>query len=397
MPLRHLLAALPSDSVMTLRVLHIVDRVDDEAGSPWVSITGLIGALRELGVVSDVAVARWQPDADIGQSDLVGQSDIVDLKRACDVLKAADIVHIHADAVLASADLLDWKMLATKPTILSPCGAIQSAAGASVSSRWKRFKRDRRIRSLLTRCRALTALNQAEADGLGQWAVRGPAIVLPYGVSPLSNDAPVQSSPTVTPDEPSPDDSSELVSSRPDIGDQRVVLFLGPIEPTGGIIPLMRSVGELGHDFRGWKLVLAGPDSNRWKPRIEAALRRKRALDRVMIASHPDQSTQRWWLNRASILVSPSTIIRCPVSAMLGMSAGLPTVTTDHGLPAAALEHIQLCDPDRDSVRDTLRPLMTSSEDELGAMGRATRDSAMPIIGWDSLAPRFVELYQRLV
>ncbi|MEE9297322.1 MAG: glycosyltransferase [Phycisphaerae bacterium] len=373
-PFRVPRTGIVSHAAVSISVLHVVDSLNDHAGAPAIALVGLFKALGDHDVASSVITLDRNPQPS-GHAAIHGHDP--ETVRQC--VRAADLVHLHGfDRRLGDGVVSEARRVG-KPYIIAPLGTFSpnehvQAGWLTCLAEWVHYRR------VLRRASVVIALNEAEARDLRRRSVDGGVRVLPYGLNF--------------------DDYADAPDSRShwDVGDdERIVLFLGPIHPVEGLVPLVRSIGELGHDFRGWKLVLAGPQPGDWRQKMEAAIGRKHARDRVTFVADPDLRAQRALLSRASVLVSASLCVRCPVSVTQAVAAGVPVVATDHGLPPGLTSHIHLCKPTRADLRDALRPLLTCRQDARLSKGSEARQAWARAVDWPALIQSYVELYESAV
>lgn len=367
-------ARIVSHPAVSISVLHVVDSLSDQAGATAIALVGLFKALRDHDVVSSVITLDRNPQP---SSHAAIHGHDPEAVRQC--VQATDLVHLHGFDRRLGDGVVSEARRAGKPYILAPLGTFST--NEYVQPGWLTRLAERvHYRRVLRRASVVIALNEAEARDLRRRSVDGAVRVLPYG---LNFDDYVDA----------PDSRSHW-----DVGnDERIVLFLGPIHPIEGLVPLARSIGELGHDFRGWKLVLAGPQPGDWRQKMEAAIGRKGAQDRVTFVVDPDLPAQRALLSRASVLVSASLCVRCPVSVTQAVATGVPVVATDHGLPPGLTSHIHVCKPTRAALRDALRPLIACREDARRSKGSEARQVWAQAVDWPALIQSYVELYESAV
>ncbi len=353
---------------MSIRVLHVVASWDDRAGSEATALVGLITALAAKGVVSDVlAIDPVRADAVMAPCDVHG------LAQTARAVLGADVLHVHGVDRRTSEIVQRILRRADKPYIISPHGGTYPDSYDDAG--WvTRTTVAARIRSMLRKAGIVAGLNASEAEHLRSIRGVNDIRVLPCGAGGETTN------------------SGAIADGRPD-GEYRYLLFLGPIHPVEGIVPMLGAVAELGHDFRGWKLLLAGPEPGAWRRKLEAAIVRKRASDRVAFVTDPDVAAQRSLLGDASILVAPALRMRCPTSVACAVNAGVPVVASDHGLPPGAGAFVRVCKPDRVALRDVLRPLVTSTEEDLRTLGCRARDAGASLFEWSTHLDAYVDAY----
>jgi glycosyltransferase involved in cell wall biosynthesis len=173
--------------------------------------------------------------------------------------------------------------------------------------------------------------------------------------------------------------------------------MLGPIHPIEGFVPLLKAFAEVGKEADDWCVVLAGKETGEWRKILEASVRRKGESDRVMIVPAPDVATQRAWLARASALASPSLHVRCPVSVMQGVAAGIPVLASRNVVPPGSEGVVQVCGTSRDALREGLRRLFALSDAQRAELRTRSRDFASATFDWSVVADAYVQLYRGLL
>lgn len=357
---------------MGLRVLHAVESLNPVAGSVAIALPGLFRALRDNGLSSTVVTCD-------GSSLTSEHATVVgcDSSRVIEILADADVVHFHG----LSSSLARLSRRGGKPYVISPLGALsRSSTGPNRKpSLGRRFSAWMDRRRVVRSAGAIAVLNDAEAAAI-QGARHGATIQsLPYGLDFDEFAKPAECSADTLPWQ-----------------DQRVLLVSTPIHPSEGLVSLLRAVAQLGQDFDGWQVVIAGPASGNWQRQLEAAVARKGASDRVTFVADPDAAAQSAWLARSSIVVSPHLYVRCPVGVMQALVAGVSAVASAHGLPDGLEQDcpgLSVYAPERDNIVSALRPLVQMSDDQRADIGARSRIAARSILDWSVLAPRYVELY----
>jgi glycosyltransferase involved in cell wall biosynthesis len=355
-----------------MRVLHVVTSFEPEAGSIAVSLRGLFDKLREYEVES--AGLAVEPVAH-------GFRGLVDFGHGPGAVEplteGADVVHIHGwDYELAHMAAKAARSL-EKPFFLSPMGDMTESRFHPMG--WTdRFRRLVSEKGMIRRAAAVLAINELEEKSLKEQGLNDNIRRLPYGLDmPLYRMGP----PT-----------GQLL---PDLPEGRLLLLMAPLHPIEGHVPLLKAFAEIGLDASGWNLALAGPEFEYWQKTLEAGVRRKGGEERVLFARAPDVTTQRAWLGHASLLAAPSLHIRCPISAMQAIAAYVPVLATTFGTPAGLEKAIRVCPPQREPLRETLRALLTSPDEELEEMARNARHVGERTFDWSILAEEYVGLYQK--
>ncbi|MFQ5591615.1 MAG: ATP-binding cassette domain-containing protein, partial [Phycisphaerae bacterium] len=163
-----------------------------------------------------------------------------------------------------------------------------------------------------------------------------------------------------------------------------------------GLVPLLRAFGEIMSEAPGWRIVIAGEDKGKWRRMLEAAIRRKGASDKVSMADAPDPAAQRSWLQRADLLASPALHIRCPVSIMQAMAAGVNVIASEWVAPAGLDGTITTCGVGRKQLGMALRSAIALPDEERAAAAARARKLAQSLFDWSVLVGKYVQLYRSL-
>ncbi|MCH7527017.1 MAG: glycosyltransferase, partial [Planctomycetes bacterium] len=361
---------------MGLRVLHAVESLQPDAGSVAIVLPGLLRALNALSI--DPAVVTL--DAVPPEWDRATAATL-DSPRGRQLVTDADLIHVHGLAPPMVRALVPLVRRAGKPLVISPLGALgPSSMGVDKAPPFGRRMSDWLHRRRTVRhAAAFAVLNDAESHHVRRSRCDGVVQPLPYGIDFADYDGL---------------ETSE--ASLPELPERRCLLALAPIHPEEGLVSLLRAVARLGPDFAEWHLVIAGPAPGSWRRQFEAAIARKGGADRVTFVVDPNPSAQRALLARSSLVASPGLRMRCPVSVLQALCAGVPVVTSVLGLPddlPSVGDGVCVCGPTPDQLATALRRLVNMSDEELTGIGRNARDAACSRLDWSILADRYLELY----
>ena len=286
------------------------------------------------------------------------------------------VVHVYNWVAETRARLSST--IANKSAILSPLGGLSYSPFEHRGWLSKLRKRchDRPAR----RATVIAAYNESEARHLRENNVHPRVEVLPIGIDTK------EYSPVVT-----------LRQSLAPKQAGRMILYLGPIHPREGLVPFLKAFAELGPAAEGWNVVLAGPATPTWRGKIEAAIQRKGGGERVTFHDAPDLPAQLSLLAQADILVCPALQHRCPTSIMQALASGVPVVATEPVAPDGVGDAMVVCRPSRDELRESLRSVLTMSDDQRRALGQRGLAWVRANADWSVLVDRYVALYQSLV
>lgn len=114
-----------------------------------------------------------------------------------------------------------------------------------------------------------------------------------------------------------------------EIGDRRIILFLGRLHATKGLDVLARAFGRIARRRDDAHLVIVGPDDG-IKPQLQAWLRDEGVYDRTTFTGHLDGEGKLAALRDADVFVLPSYSEGFGISAAEAMICGLPVVISEH-------------------------------------------------------------------
>ncbi|MHC5112246.1 MAG: glycosyltransferase family 4 protein [Planctomycetota bacterium] len=357
---------------MALRVLHSIESLSDDAGSRAICVRGLVAALDQSGIASELLTpdsAPQRPWPVNVRHFASGMPDVSDF----------DVVHMHGWAPRPFCRAVARAAQAAGiPLVISAGGDLTRASqtATNISERLRRHFVDRK---LLTHAAAICAGNESEVADLASQRCVDRAHVLPYGFD-FSAFA----------GEP------EVEADMPESPEGRCLLLMAPVDPEEGHALLLRALAEIGRESDGWNVALVGPEHGHWRKSIEAAIRRKGGVARVQFASAPTSSLQAAWLRRASLLVVAGLHTIVPVSLHQGLATGVAVVCTERVAPPELSTICTTCDASRDGMKKALRSMLTLDDAALSSQGEASREKARALYDWPVLVPRYVSLYEGL-
>lgn len=356
---------------MASKVLHVVRSLAPAAGSIAILLPGLF---RRLGDADGESVVLTS-DIDPTPCDHARVVCTRDADERASLVADADVIHLHGagDLQKAIAGIVDGT---STPTILNPLGALEPDRFDRMGW-WQRRRARHSIRSVVDAVDHLAALNDRELQHLHEWSGQASPEILEYG---LNFDEY-----TDLPTKPVGLDQAT---------DQKVMLFLGPIHPVEGLVPLLYAFGSLIHELKGWHLVLAGPETGDWRMQLESTIRRKGGEDRVSFVRDPDLDDQRSLLARASLVVVPALQVRPPTTVLQALAAGVPVIASDRVVPNGLSKCVATCPPTRDHLTAALRSFLQQSSEQQQSAARLGREIGQRDYDWSALAPKYVERYR---
>lgn len=343
---------------MARNILHFVEATGSDAGNVAVLLPGLVTELSAHKIECSVVAA----------SDRVRQE-----------VDGADLVHIHGwgypQATMAAARARKRGV----PYVISPSGGLiqtpdqERSLGEKLRA-W--FSGDALVRD----ASAILACNEFEHRLIESNTRFKRLELLPYGFG--FGDYVASESPP---------------GAIPELPDGRCLLVLGPIHPTEGLVPLLKAFAEVGPAANGWFVAIVGREIADWRETIEAAVRRKGGEARVMFGVAPDVATQRAWLARAQVLACMSLHVRCPVSILQALAAGVSALVSDRVALPGVDGACTVCPPGRQQIRNELARLLPQTDEQLRESGAQAGQVARNLLDWSVLATRYADLYEDLL
>ncbi len=170
-------------------------------------------------------------------------------------------------------------------------------------------------------------------------------------------------------------------------------IFVGRLIPSKGVQSLVRSVPILLRTLPDFHLILVGDGPLR-RDLIDMAA--KLGIERnVTFVGHMNHPALRTFYNASDLLIHPSTRDLAPMVILESLACGTPVAASPVGyIPEVALKvgGVELISsPTPESIAAA-----TKSALELGAPTREIHRKGLEEYGWDSLAPRYLNLYLSL-
>jgi glycosyltransferase involved in cell wall biosynthesis len=277
-----------------------------------------------------------------------------------------------------------WHEAHRGPTVIAPGGTL--APQAIRYSYWrKRCALLAYERSNLRSASCLHAVSPLEASHLRAFGLSNPIAVIPAGVS---------------------DEWLDTVGDgrrfRQRLGideDRRVLLFLSRLHPIKGLPLLFEALAGLTTEFQGWSLVIAGGGEPGYATRLRECVRRLGLERAVHWAGPVHGQDHRDAYAAAELLVLPSHSENFGLVVAEALGVGVPVLTT-RATPWSELAEIGCgwhVEATTAGIRGGLREALTSSAEELRAMGARGRRLVTERYTWSRTAASSVALYRWLL
>lgn len=177
--------------------------------------------------------------------------------------------------------------------------------------------------------------------------------------------------------------------------DRKSVLFLGRLHPVKGLERLVRAWARTARSHPDWRLVLAGPDEDGFRARLERLIAVAGLGSSVRLVGPVNAVQKAVLFADARFLVMPSDSESFGMAIAEALAHGLPVLTTT-GTPWSELTGANAgwwIDPTEEALATTLSMALKSSDETLRAMGARgailARSCAL-----ETVSARFEELYR---
>jgi glycosyltransferase involved in cell wall biosynthesis len=287
--------------------------------------------------------------------------------------RAADLVHVHSNWTFPVWWGCQSALKAGKPLVMSPQGCLDPVRLAH--SAWKKRLAGLLDRRYLRQAAAIHATSDMERDWIERYAGKGLRIcVIPNGVE-LPAAAPAIARPA---------------------NRTRQVLYLGRLHPLKGLELLIEAWGRGAADGR-WELVIAGPDEQGTRARLEAQAR-SLGLTNLTLPGPLYGEAKRRALAEADLFVLPSRTENFGIAVAEALAAGVPVITTK-STPWSEIEGScgWWVDVNASAIAQALAAAMRLSEAERAAMGARGRELAAAKYQWDAVGRAMMAVYESLV
>jgi glycosyltransferase involved in cell wall biosynthesis len=379
-----------------MRILHVAPTIDPVQGGPVSVIAGLAPA--QVGAGLDVSLlATWRAGESVELADRLRAAGVKvtlvgpatgplrrhsTLAAAVDAAVAgADVVHVHALWEEVQHQAARAARRRGTPYLVTPHGMLDPWSLSQ--SRWKKkLYLAWRLRSNLNGAAALHFTTQTESRLIDPLRLTSPHLVETLGLDLAEFE-------TLPP-------RGTFRARYPAVGDRPIVLFLGRLHPKKGLELLIPAFDKaaLGDSV----LVIAGPDSDGYRAKLEAQVAARRLTDRVVFTGMLHGPDRVAAFADADLFVLPSYQENFGISVVEALAAGTPVVISDQvniwqDISDASVGGIVRTDAT--VLATELRRWMTDD-----ALRKAAAQRARPFVwqryDWRQIARRWVNHYHSL-
>lgn len=295
-------------------------------------------------------------------------------RRLPALVAAAHLVHVHSNWTFPVWRAAHCALVAGKPLVMSPHGCL--APMSLAHSAWKKRLAGLFDRRLLRQAAAIHATSDMERDWIERYVGTGPRIyVIPNGV-----------------------DVPAAAAAKP-ARRTRQVLYVGRLHPLKGLDLLLDAWGRVGRSRPAgepWRLVIAGPDEQGTRRRLEEQARRT-GLDNVSFIGAVFGAEKAAAFAAADLFVLPSRSENFGIVVAEALAAGVPVITTK-GTPWREIEGScgWWVEATSESIATALDATMRLSDPERVAMGAKGRALVESRYQWPAVGRAMVAAYEEL-
>jgi glycosyltransferase involved in cell wall biosynthesis len=379
-----------------MRILHVIPTIDRRAGGPVVA-TGLaaaqrragldVGALVVHGSGHDLAPAREMEAAGVRVS-LVGPVDGrgAEAKALAGPLReavaSADVVHIHALWEVVQHHAAREALRAGVPYGFTPHGMLDSWSLAQRRLK-KRIYLALRLGRYLRRAAAFHATSELEREEIAALRLGPRVVVEPLGVEMREFES-------LPP-------RGEFRAAHPEIGDRRLVVYLGRIHPGKGLEYLIPALARPGAE--NVFLAAVGPDSRGHLERMRGIAAELGVADRVMFTGMMRGHERLKPLVDADLFALPSDHENFGMAVIEALAAGAPVLISDRVNICREIRKAGVglvVDRDPAKIAQAAGEFLADPAARQNAAARA-RPFALGRYDWDVIGPRWVDHYRAMV
>jgi glycosyltransferase involved in cell wall biosynthesis len=182
----------------------------------------------------------------------------------------------------------------------------------------------------------------------------------------------------------------------PETRDKVILLFLGRINFKKGLDVLAKAFGQAARQRDDVHLVIAGPDNDGLKPKVEAWLRAAGVADKTTFTGMLVGDAKLAALQDADLFVLPSFSENFGIAVIEAMACGLPVLISDkvnihREIDQSGAGKVEPVDPGRFAERILA---MLADKPTLRRQGECGIDTVRTLFNWPSIGERLERVYE---
>ncbi len=301
-----------------------------------------------------------------------------------DDIEKFDLVHVHSLYLFTTLASGFFAHRHQVPLILRPHGTLDPYIYPR--HRWRKSLVERLYQNrMFRRAAAVHYTTEEERDLAAPYTFGRPGFVAPLGLN-IDDYRPLPPRGTFR-------------ARFPETRDKSILLFLGRINFKKGLDVLAKAFGEVAKERDDVHLVIAGPDNDALKPKVEAWLQAEGVLDKTTFTGMLVGETKLAALNDADLFVLPSFSENFGIAVIEAMACGLPVLISDkvniwREIENAGAGEVEPVDPDRFARR-----ILAMLEDRavLKVQGERGMETVVRLFDWPSIGERLEEAYGAVI
>lgn len=379
-----------------MKVLHVIEAIDDAYGGPAKSVPYLVAGLENEGVegkivsvssgalVKNSVCDKFSLDVTVCPALFSkslrfspGLARLLETSAAdCDAFHLHNLWTFPAYSSFLSSRKNGIPLVCSVRGNLYPWNLEQSRLKKKIA--WALFQGE-----MLRSASCIHATEVGELSAIRNLGIKSPVAVIPNGVDFAEFDR-----------MPSRADACAALSISSDF---RYVLFFSRVHPKKGLEYLLEAFKRLSRSYPGWRLIVAGPVYDQIY--LDDLRRKYSFLEPVVSYVGMLTGFERVAAFAASnVFVLPAHTENFGIAIGEAMAAGVPVITTT-GTPWSALPKIGAgwwVDLSYETITKSLEEAMTLSDDARGAMGAIASQFIRSHYDWKFVSSQMAQLYSWL-
>jgi glycosyltransferase involved in cell wall biosynthesis len=381
-----------------MNVLHITDDFSPAGWGLKTAISELSGQLGRLGISQSII----SPSLDLAQANEISEN--VDIRRlplrpclkrfrfpqnfneAFDQASTGNsLIHLHG--IWMAPQHLAAQRASSKsiPYCISPHNMLGD--WSKKKDGWLRPIRRRLFWEMVSRyfyrkVNAIHALNVIERDAIYTCFPKKRIEVIPNGIDLKSVDRFL---------------TSDFLEQG-EVNHEKYILIFGRLHPIKGIELFLKALSRIIPSSRIHTVIAGPPHSQSYLNKLKMMVM-SNGLENDVTFHKPVFGQDKWRLiSKAWAICAPSFSEGISMTALEGMSASIPVITTH----AAGIYNIPdgggiLIESDEDDLRDALLQVKSWSDNERKPRGLAARKLIERHYSWDVIGQQYVDFYQEIL